>query len=246
VGERLAIDTVATVVQSKPAARGRRQRVFFSGMAMAFAVTVFVGFAPTYYLRTLSDRPALPWLVHLHGVLFSAWILLLLVQTSLVAMKRTDLHRRLGVTGGALAVLMLIVGYFVAIAAARRTAQIPGQLAFLIVPIGGLIVFPILVGAAFWLRHRIDFHKRLMLLATIELMNAAVDRLPGVFAANLAPFYPGTDLFLVALVIYDGVTLRRLHPSTLWGGLFLVAMQLLRVSLMDSSAWLAAATWLTS
>jgi len=143
-------------------------------------------------------------------------------------------------------VLMLIVGYFVAIAAARRTAKIPGQLAFLIVPIGGLIVFPILVGAAFWLRHRIDFHKRLMLLATIELMNAAVDRLPGVFAANLAPFYPGTDLFLVALVIYDGVTLRRLHPSTLWGGLFLVAMQLLRVSLMDSSAWLAAATWLTS
>ena len=91
-----------------------------------------------------------------------------------------------------------------------------------------------------------DFHKRLMLLATIELMNAAVDRLPGVYAAGLAPFYPGTDLFLLALVIYDGVTLRRLHPATLWGGFFLVAMQLLRVLLMDSSAWLAVATWLTS
>jgi hypothetical protein len=84
----------------------------------------------------------------------------------------------------------------------------------------GLIVFPTLVGAAFLLRRRVDFHKRLMLLATIELMNAAVDRLPGVFAAGLAPFYPGTDLFLLAVVIYDSVTLRRLHPATMWGGLF--------------------------
>jgi len=215
-------------------------------MGVAFAVMVFVGFAPTYFLRRLSDQPSLPSLVHLHGAVFSAWILLLLVQTRLVAMKRTDLHRTLGVAGGALAVVMLIVGYFVAISAARRTAQIPGQLQFLIVPVGALIVFPVLVGAAFALRRRVDFHKRLMLLATIELMNAAVDRLPGVFAAGLAPFYPGTDLFLFALVIYDGVTLRHLHPATLWGGLFLVAMQALRVSLMDTSAWLAVATWLTS
>jgi hypothetical protein len=153
-----------------------------------------------------SDQPSLPWLVHLHGAVFSAWILLLLVQARLVAMKRTDLHRTLGVAGGTLAVLMLVVGYFVAINAARRTAQIPGQLQFLIVPVGALIVFPVLVGAAFLLRRRVDFHKRLMLLATIELMNAAVDRLPGVYAAGLAPFYPGTDLFLLALVIYDGVT----------------------------------------
>jgi len=215
-------------------------------MAIAFGVVVFVGFAPTYYLRTLYDRPALPSLVHLHGALFSVWILLLVLQTRLVAMKRTDLHRTLGVAGGALAVLMLVVGYFVAISAARRTAQIPGQLQFLIVPVGALIVFPVLVGAAFWLRRRVDFHKRLILLATIELINAAVDRLPGVFAAGLAPFYPGTDLFLLALVVYDGVTLRHLHPATLWGGLFLVAMQALRVSLMDTSAWLAVATWLTS
>jgi hypothetical protein len=79
---------------------------------------VFVGFAPTYFLRTLSDRPPLPWLVHLHGVLFSTWILLLLVQTTLVAVKRTDLHRLLGVGGGALAVLMIPVGFCVAISAA--------------------------------------------------------------------------------------------------------------------------------
>jgi hypothetical protein len=247
LGESLIVDTVAVAVHPKPYNRLRRERLFFSGMAVAFAVVVFVGFAPTYFLRTLSDRPPLPWLVHLHGVLLSTWILLLLVQTTLVALRRTDLHRLLGVGGGVLAVSIIPVGFFVAINAARRLAAVdPGTLGFLIVPMGALIVFPVVVGAALLLRRRPDFHKRLILIATIELMNAAVDRLPGVFAAGLAPFYPGTDLFLLALVIYDGVTLRRIHPATLWGGLFLVAMQVLRVQLMDTSAWLAVARWLTS
>ena len=64
--------------------------------------------------------------------------------------------------------------------------------------------------------------------------------------AGLRPFYPGTDLFLLALVMYDWVTLRRAHPATLWGGSFLVAMQALRVALMGTGAWLAVASWLTS
>jgi hypothetical protein len=212
-------------------------------MTVAFTVVVFIGFAPTYFLRALSDQPALSWLVHLHGALFTAWIVLLLVQTTLVAAKRTDLHRMLGVAGGVLAASTIPVGYIVAISAARRGALPAG---FLIVPIGGLIVFPILTGAAFLLRRRHDCHKRLMLIATIELLNAAVDRLPGVLAAGLTPFYPGTDLFLLALVAYDTVTLRRIHPATLWGGLFLVSMQALRVEFMNASVWLAVARWLTS
>ncbi len=247
MGESLTVDTVATVAHPKPYNRLRRGRLFFSGMAVAFAVVVFVGFAPSYFLKTLFDQPPLPWLVHLHGALFSAWILLLLVQTTLVAVKRTDLHRLLGVGGGMLAVAMIPVGYFVAISSARRFAAVdPGALRFLIVPMGALIVFPVVVGAALLLRHRPDFHKRLILIATIELMNAAVDRLPGVFAAGLTPFYPGTDLFLLALVAYDGVMLRRIHSATLWGGLFLVSMQVLRVQLIGTSVWLAVARWLTS
>jgi hypothetical protein len=119
LGETLVVDRVATVTHQNSSTRLLRERLFFSGMTVAFTVAVFIGFAPTYFLRSLSDRPALPWLVHLHGALFSAWILLLLVQTTLVAVKRTDLHRLLGV-GGVLAVSMIPVGYFVAISAARR------------------------------------------------------------------------------------------------------------------------------
>ena len=150
----LAIGTVGAVETTTPRRRWTRERLFFSGMAGAAAAVVFVGFAPSYYLRSLYDTPALPPLVHLHGALFSAWILLLLVQTSLVAMKRTDVHRLLGVAGGALAAVMLIVAYVVAINVGRRSVSIPGTLApgtlqFLIVPLGGLIVFPTLIGAGF-------------------------------------------------------------------------------------------------
>ena len=76
--------------------RGRDHR-FFTGMATAVALTAFIGFAPTYYLRGAFGGRPLSALVHLHGAIFTAWICSSLLQTSLVAVRRTDLHRRLGV-----------------------------------------------------------------------------------------------------------------------------------------------------
>jgi len=125
--------------------------------------------------ETVYPAPPLPPLVHLHGALFTAWIILLLVQTSLVALKRTDLHRRLGVIGAVLAALMTIIMPIVAIAAVRRGAMTVG---FLWVPMSSIVVFPALVGAALILRRRPEAHKRLMLIATAELLTVAVGRFP--------------------------------------------------------------------
>ncbi len=77
----MAISTVAT---SMPMAVWRRDRLFFTGMAVAAAVVTFVGFAPSYYLKTTYGGPALAPLLHLHGALFTSWIVLLVAQTSLV------------------------------------------------------------------------------------------------------------------------------------------------------------------
>lgn len=224
-------------------------RKFFTAISLAFVAVTFIGFAPTYYLRGLSSQPALSPLVHLHGVLMSGWILLVAAQTGLVAMRRMDLHRSLGVAGFGLAVSMMVVSYLTALSAVHRgtlpLSFLIVPMGALIVPMGALIVFPVLIGAAFLLRRRGDYHKRLVFIATTELMNAAVDRLPGV-AREWTPFYIGTDVFLLALVIYDLATLRRLHPATLWGGLFLVTLQVARVTLMNTSGWLATAKWLAS
>jgi hypothetical protein len=102
-----------------------RDRWFFSGMAVAAALTVFVGFGRTYYLGRFFGAPPLSALVHLHGLVSTSWILLFLTQTSLIAAGRTDLHRRLGAAGGVLAMLVLVVGYLTAIEAARNPDRRP-------------------------------------------------------------------------------------------------------------------------
>src|SRR5260370_23886383 len=98
----------------------RREHIFYAGLAVVAAAIVFAGFARTYYLRDIFGRPPLPPLVHLHGALFTAWFVLLLRQVTLVAAKRTHIHRPLGVAGGMLAAFMIVVGTITAVHAARH------------------------------------------------------------------------------------------------------------------------------
>jgi hypothetical protein len=94
---------------------GRRfDHVFFCIMAWLMLVVVFVGFAPSYYLTGMF-RTSLPSLiVQVHAIVFSLWIVLLIAQTSLTAGGRLSVHRRLGIAGFFLALLMLVVGLWAA------------------------------------------------------------------------------------------------------------------------------------
>ena len=227
----------------------RRERLFYIGMALVILITVFAGFSRSYFLKAQFGTPPLSTLLHVHGLVFTSWILLFLIQTTLVAARRTDIHRRLGVFGGVLAALLLILGTATAIIRVKGgSAPIPGvpPLAFLAVPLFDMVVFAILVGAAFYYRHRADVHKRLMTLATIALLSAPIARLPFEFMKAGPPAFFGlTDLFIAALVVYDLATRRRIHPATIWGGLLIVASQPLRLMISGTAAWLAFAGWLT-
>jgi hypothetical protein len=229
----------------------RRERWFFGGMAVVLSATVFAGFAPTYYLNPLAERPfALTPLLHLHGAAFSAWMILLIVQTSLIAADARRVHMRLGLFGAILAAFMTVVGPIVAV---QRTAT--GTIAdlgapplvFLAVPVLGMVVFAALVAAALYYRRRSpDAHKRLMLLATLELVTAGVSRLPVVSDWGPLGFFAVTDVFVVAIAAYDVVVLRRPHAATLWGGALFIASQPARLMIGGSPVWLSFAAWLTS
>ena len=104
----------------------RRERLFYTGMAVAFVLTVFAGFARTFYLRPHFQTQSLIPLLVLHGIVFTSWIALLLTQTTLVATKRTRTHMRLGVAGGLLASLMILIGTVTAIVRAKGPAPVPG------------------------------------------------------------------------------------------------------------------------
>ena len=228
----------------------RRERLFYTGMAVAFVITVFAGFSRTFYLRPYFDaRPLIPLLIF-HGIVFTSWLALLIIQTTLVASNRTRIHRRLGIAGGALAVLMIIIGTSTAIIRAKLApAPLEGvsPLVFLTIPLGDMLVFAILVGAAFYFRRRVDVHKRLMLLATIAILPAAVARLPFAFIQQYGPlaFFGLTDLFIVPCLIYDCVTRGRPHRATVLGGALVVISHPLRLVIGNTHGWLAFATWLT-
>src|SRR5882762_11250061 len=98
-------------MQATPALnRRRRERWFYLAMSIAAVITVFAGFSRTYYLRPYFTTAPLMPLLHLHGVVFTSWLALFLIQTTLVAAHRTDIHRRLGIAGGVIATLVVMVG----------------------------------------------------------------------------------------------------------------------------------------
>jgi hypothetical protein len=210
--------------------------------AIVTPLIVLAGFARTYYLKPFFNTPDLPGrIVHLHGIVMTTWVLLFITQVSLVATRRTRVHQRLGIAGGVLAALVVIVGVLTALfAAARGHTPGPPALAFLVVPLGDMLVFSVLIGLALYFRRKLQVHKRLMLLAAINLLTPAIARIPLSFIANGGPlaFFGLTDLVLLAFVAYDTVKHRRLHPVFLWGSIFIIAMQPLRLLLAGTSVWM--------
>jgi hypothetical protein len=227
-----------------PTPARRRARVFHTTMAVAFLVTAFAGFAPTYFLRGLSHRPPLSPLLHVHGLAFTSWLVLLLVQTSLVARHRVDWHRRLGIAGAALATVMVPLGVAASIAGARHGLAVKGPeaLTFLIFPLGQITMFAAFVGAAMWKRKTPEIHRRLILLSTAVLITPAISRLP--FGGNPVVSLLLTALFVVAAMIHDWKARGRVHSLYVWGVLVILLSGPVRFALGHTDAWQSVARWL--
>lgn len=229
------------------------ENTFFTAMAIGMALLVFVGFARTFFLRAwfpdIAYTVASESIFYIHGVLFSAWMLLLVTQPSLIKIGHAELHRRVGVFGALLATSMVVIGILGSIVAARRPDGFSGvpvpPLQWLSVPLLDMVFFGLFVGLAIVMRQNSQSHKRLMLLATINIIDAAIIRLPLSIIVN-GPFilmYLFADIFIVLLVFWDYYSLQRIHPVTLWAGLVTVVSQPLRFWMSDTEPWITFATW---
>ena len=237
--------TSVTPTSSAPLSPSRHDRIFHTGIAVVFLITAVAGFAPTYFLKPFYPAPALTPLVHAHGLLFTAWLLLLLTQSALVAASRVDLHRRLGIAGAVLAAVMVPVGIMTAVASARRGFATPGlqPLVFLIFPFGSIVMFAGFIGAALWKRRQREIHRRLILLGTVSIMPPAIARLPIVgLQPRLALLL--SLLFVLAAMIHDWKSRGRVHPLYIWGGLIILLSGPVRSGIGQTAAWQSFARFL--
>lgn len=240
-----------------PLADRRRESRFFSGLASVMAFVVCAALVQNHYLaETLPGqalRSAPQGVIALYDGVLAAWMILLVVQTTLVRKGLMNLHRSIGVGGMVLAILLLTLGAYGAIVAANYPAgwagaSVPPDV-YLILPIVDFVLFGAYVAMAYTKRHGRKAHKRWIILATINLLGTAIAQILPTAWMEVSGFFlvfVFADIFIIAILLWDLQSLGRLHPVTLWGGLLLVASQPLRLAFAGTATWQAFADFATS
>ncbi len=214
-------------IANDPVARQSAERRFYSWMAIGLVALVFLGFAPSFYLRDVvppypRPNPTLPASVLLHGGLFTLWMLLVIAQTQLIAAGRRDLHMTLGKLTILVALAMIPVMYLITVWQVARANQPPftDPLTWTIIPLAAIPPFALLIWKGWQHRREPQWHKRLMLGAAILIvMGPAIGRLPiapptiGGFSFILLL---GLALF-VPMVLWDRRSQGKVHPATRLG-----------------------------
>jgi hypothetical protein len=220
--------------------RLRADDIFFPAMALLALGIVVTGFGQSYFLAGMVRAKLPNALVHIHGALFVSWILLLLIQTMLVAVRKVKWHIALGVLGLILPPLMVIFGTLTLFDSIRR-AQLPIPPEILLVGDSEqLILFIVLISWAMIARRNAASHKRLMVLGTFAILGPAIDRwnfgLPVTIGVSLA-----LPLFIVA---YDLFVLRRVHRSTAIGYAMIATMILTLLPVSSLPVWQHCIHWI--
>lgn len=237
---------MATAAMARPH-QWTGERIFFTTAAATMLTAVIVGFAPVYYLLPVQAPPpghvpASP-LVHLHGAVFSLWMLLYTAQSGFIAAGRRDLHIRLGAIGLGLVLTMIAVGTLAALYQVGRHSGAPDvpPLSWLAIPLLSVAGFAPLFLLALKFRKRPAMHKRLMLLGMVCMIGAGFGRmtfLPAIVGICVMP-----NLYTVALAAWDVKSTGRVQPVTTWGGAVAAAATIGPVLVWRTPAWLAFAGW---
>jgi hypothetical protein len=236
-------------------------------MAVACLAVGVIGFAPTYWVPMARGGVDASPVTHLHGAVFYFWLMFFVAQSGLVASGRTAFHRELGLLGVSLATGMFLIGLGVAVHRIRELEAAGfGETGrrFAVVPVTSISFFAIVFAAAIRNVRKPAIHKRLMLVATVALLQAAVARWTRLLlapaqadAASGAVALPQTvaftvlpgvlsDLLIVVAMIHDRRTTGRVHPVYWIAGGALLALQLLRAPLSSTDAWMRITHWLTA
>lgn len=193
---------------------GLLNQYFYLFMSLLIAAVVLYGFSQTIDNNLLHATPPRPWLLYLHGAVFSAWVIFFIVQSALVRTRNVRVHRKLGWFGVGLGTAVPVLGVSTAITMDRfRIAHFhsTGIVPFLAIQFCDVASFTVCFALAVYWRKKPEFHRRLMLVASCALTAAAFGRFPMPLIRD-AWFYAGVDVLIVLGVLRDLLVTRRVHP----------------------------------
>lgn len=208
---------MATVAETQNA-----ERRFYGRMTLAIIIATFIGFAPSFYLFQMVSyprpNPPLTMMTMLHGLVATGWLAIFFTQVRLVAAKRRDIHRQLGIWGMALGASIPLIAYLTAMQAIPRGLHPPiiNAESWSAVPLLAVPAMAVLL----WLgwRNRTDpqAHKRFMLIFTICMVEPGLGRWP-IFPPTMAGHMISNILafaFIIPLILWDRRTIGNLHWAT--------------------------------
>jgi hypothetical protein len=213
-------------------------RYFYFFMSLLITAVVVYGFSFTINPNLLHARIKPPQIVYLHSYVYSAWLLFFILQSALVRSRNVRLHRALGWLGTAFAVAIVVLGYTTSTAVLRLAIQrrLPfPTVSFLFVEIMELVCFAGPFALAIYWRKRPDFHRRLMLIATCALTEAAFGRIPSL-PSLFAP--AGVDALILLGLVRDIVVERRIHKVYLYALPIMIFLQIIaEYTFAHQSSW---------
>ena len=225
---------------------------FYLTMVIISALIIFVGFAPSYYLKSIIHAPPpLSLLTMVHGVVFTIWMGLFVTQAALISANNVALHRQIGMMGALLFGAMISLGYATAIIAGHLGHAPPGSpapLRFMALPLISFTGTLVLVALALHYRRRSDWHKRLMLAALFTMTMPGTGRIaiPLGFAAEGTWFsFACTNLLLAIAMLHDWWNDKRVHPAYWVAAGVTIAAQIGVAWAYTSETWLAFAKAIT-
>jgi hypothetical protein len=232
---------VATAVRGQIA----DERRFYGRMAIFMAVIVFIGFAPSFYMRGLipfpRPNPTMTPLLWAHGLVFSSWIALFYAQARLVAGDRRDIHMKLGIAGLGLALLMIAMMVTVSLGQIARANQPPfiDPISWTAVPLVSIPAFALFVLLGWRHRRSAQVHKRFMLLSGLMMLAPAIGRMI-FFPPNLFGQYASSMVAcatLIPLIAWDRKTLGYVHWATRLGAVAMTASLFLPYFIWQTAGW---------
>lgn len=227
-----------------------RATLFYTGFGLAGIIVVGFGFGVTYAAPMVRRTFSAPWYVHLHGASALAWVLTFIAQALLAGKQRISIHRQIGQAALPISLVVWASGIATAVWAAERDLVEIGTAATsaLAGTATGLSLYALLVAAAIAARRQADWHKRLVMLATVQLLWPAFFRLRHWF-----PDVPNPDIWFALVLAYSPILVAAIRDKLRYGAVhpvwFVVAPamvfeQVLEVMFFDRGIQRAFGQWL--